>query len=176
VRKPFLILWICIAALILFSWVYLPTLSRYRDLKTKLEEMDRQLSDLESRLKDIREERDLLKNDVGYLEKVIRDEMGLVKPGEIIYKFVQDNPKAITASGNDIEALSSKTKFTDLPSKQTATSEVAKKTEASATSTPATPAPAVKKTSTQTARRTSTAAASSRKVRKEPVYPRQETR
>ena len=91
-KKPFLFFWGILGAALLFSWVYLPALSRYQDLKTRQEGIEIQIRDLQAKLKDIREERDLLKNDVGYLEKVIREELGLVKPGEIVYKFVEEKP------------------------------------------------------------------------------------
>ena len=82
-------------SIFLFSWLYLPSLTRYRDLKLKQEELDKQIEKLTGQITDISEERELLKNDVEYLEKVIRDEMGLVKPGEIVYKFVQDAPGGV---------------------------------------------------------------------------------
>lgn len=91
-KKPFLFLCLFVGAAVLFSWIYLPALSRYQDLKTRQEGIDIQSKNLQTKVKDIREERDLLKNDVGYLEKVIREELGLVKPGEIVYKFVAEKP------------------------------------------------------------------------------------
>lgn len=91
-KKPFLFLWLVIGAAVLFSWIYLPTLSHYQDLKTRQDGIEIQTRNLEAKLKDIKEERDLLKNDPGYLEKVIREELGLVKPGEIVYKFVEEKP------------------------------------------------------------------------------------
>ena len=91
-KKPFLFLWLVAGAAVLFSWIYLPAISRYQDLKTRQEGIEIQTKNLQAKLKDIREERDLLKNDAGYLEKVIREELGLVKPGEIVYKFVEEKP------------------------------------------------------------------------------------
>ena len=93
-RKPFVILWAGFAALLLFFWIYLPLFSRYRDLKTQQEEMEQEVKKLDGKIQELKEERDLLKNDMGYLEKVIRDQLGLVKPGEMIYKFVSDTPSA----------------------------------------------------------------------------------
>lgn len=93
-KKPFALLWILFGGLLVFSWVYLPTLSKYRDLKLQQDELDTQIEKLTHDIQEIQEERDLLKNDVEYLEKVIRGELGLVKPGEIVYKFVKDEPKA----------------------------------------------------------------------------------
>ena len=97
-KKPFLILWILIGVFFIFFWVYLPSLSKYRDLKSKQEDIERQIRGLEIKIKTLKEERDLLKGDVAYLEKVIRDELGLVKPGEIVYKFVPDKTKKSEAA------------------------------------------------------------------------------
>lgn len=90
-KKTFVFLWI-FGGVILFSWIYLPSLSKYHDLKVQQEELDKQIEKFSTDVTAIREERDLLKNDPEYLQKVIRDELGLVKPGEIVYKFVQDSP------------------------------------------------------------------------------------
>ncbi len=92
-KKPFFALWILTLILFIFSWVYLPGISKYRDLKIKQDQLDEDFRSMEEKVKAIREERDLLKNDVQYLEKVIRDELGLVKPGEVVYKFVTEPPK-----------------------------------------------------------------------------------
>lgn len=92
-KKPFFALWILTLALFIFSWIYLPGISKYRDLKIKQDQLEEDFLVMEEKVKAIREERDLLKNDVQYLEKVIRDELGLVKPGEVVYKFVPEPPK-----------------------------------------------------------------------------------
>lgn len=75
---------------LLFFWGYFPTLSHYRELKFQEEEIDKKIEELDLKIQALEEERNLLKNDVEYLEKVIRGELGLVKPGEIVYKFVED--------------------------------------------------------------------------------------
>ena len=92
-KKPFFALWILTLVLFIFSWVYLPGISKYRDLKIKEDQLEDDFKTMEEKVKAIREERDLLKNDVQYLEKVIRDELGLVKPGEVVYKFVPEKAK-----------------------------------------------------------------------------------
>ena len=97
-KRPFFALWILTLCLFVFSWIYLPGLSHYRDLKARQEEIEKEILDLDTKLKSVKEERDLMKNDVEYLEKVIRDELGLVKPGEVVYKFVQDQPKKVAES------------------------------------------------------------------------------
>lgn len=75
----------------LFYWVYLPVLSKYRDLKVEEEKLNREYEALQVKISTLEEEKRLLREDVTYLEKIIRDEMGLVKPGETVYKFVTED-------------------------------------------------------------------------------------
>ena len=89
-KRPVFQLIIAIVVIVLALWIYLPVLTKYRELKIQEEQMDRQITDLDTKIKALQEEKDLLKNDVRYLEKVIRDELGLVKPGETVYKFVSE--------------------------------------------------------------------------------------
>lgn len=89
-RKSHLLFWAGIAILLVFFWIYFPTLSRYQDLKIEEERIKRELAELDTKIKALQEERHLLKNDMEYLEKVIRRELGLVKPGEIVYKLVPE--------------------------------------------------------------------------------------
>lgn len=91
-RKPFIFLWAAAGIVLIFFWIYLPVLTRYRELKIEEENMTARLSELDSKILALQEERELLKNDVTYLEKVIRDELGLVKPGETVYRFVEEKP------------------------------------------------------------------------------------
>lgn len=93
-KRRFLYLWIAIGLLILFVIFYLPGLSRYHELKTEEERLTRQLHEIEAQIAKLEEEKSLLQNDVAYLEKTIRDELGLVKPGEMIYKLVPDKKPA----------------------------------------------------------------------------------
>jgi len=92
-RKPLLFLLIALIALLGFFWIYFPAISRYRELKSQEEKITREISDLDKRIETLLEERKLLQTDLNYLEKVIREELGLVKPGEIIYKMIPEAPK-----------------------------------------------------------------------------------
>jgi cell division protein FtsB len=92
-RKPLLFLLIALIALLAFFWIYFPAISRYRELKIQEEKITRDISDLDQRIEGLLEERRLLQSDLNYLEKVIREELGLVKPGEIIYKMIPETAK-----------------------------------------------------------------------------------
>ena len=91
-RRTFLWIWVAFAGIFIFFWAYMPTLSKYRDLKIQQEEIERKIQALDKKIQRLAEERHLLKNDKEYLEKIIRDQLGLVKPGEIVYKFVTEEP------------------------------------------------------------------------------------
>ncbi len=87
-KKTSILIWIFITAILVFYFVYLPIITRYRDLKSEEERISAELIVLDEKIRALEEERDLLKNDAEYVEKVIRNEFGLVKPGEVIYKFI----------------------------------------------------------------------------------------
>ena len=64
----------------------------------KIADLARQEEQLEVRMKEVMEQRENLKKEISllhtdkYIERVARDELGLVKPGEYILKGVK-NPK-----------------------------------------------------------------------------------
>jgi len=74
----------------LILWVYLPVLSRYRELKSEETGMQEEIEQLDRKIDALEEEKYLLRNDVSYLEKVIRDELGLVRDGETVYRIVEE--------------------------------------------------------------------------------------
>ena len=90
-RKPFIFLWIAVMGLAVFVILYMPVLTRYRELKMQETDNARKIRVLEEQITSLEEERELLLNDPEYLEKVIRTELGLVRPGEVVYKFVDPN-------------------------------------------------------------------------------------
>ena len=70
--------------------VYLPGLSKYLKLKHKEDELASDINRLEAQINALRQEEHLLRTDLAHLEEVVREELGLVKPGEMIYKIVEE--------------------------------------------------------------------------------------
>ena len=89
-KKRFVYFWIVFGFLILFAFLYLPGFSRLQELRSEEERLTRELAELDRQMRGLREEKSLLENDLTYLEKVIRDELGLVKPGEMVYKLIPE--------------------------------------------------------------------------------------
>ena len=68
--------------------LFLPSYSIIQDLKLKNFEYARRITALEERNKKFEEERRLLQTNPDYVEKVGRETMGLIRPGETVYKIV----------------------------------------------------------------------------------------
>ena len=68
--------------------VFLPSYSTMQDLKKKNFEYARRITALEEKNKKFEEERHLLQTNPDYLEKVGRETMGLIRPGETVYKII----------------------------------------------------------------------------------------
>ena len=68
--------------------LFLPSYSTMQDLKQKNFEYAHRITALEEKNKRFAEERYLLQTDPDYVEKVGRETMGLIRPGETVYKIV----------------------------------------------------------------------------------------
>ena len=73
--------------------LFLPSYSTMQDLKKKNQEYARRITALEEKNKKFEEERHLLQTDPEYVEKVGRETMGLIRPGETVYKIVPAQQK-----------------------------------------------------------------------------------
>ena len=99
-KKFFVVLAVLLAVVLVLCWIYLPSFSRYRELKQEEEKLQKRIREIDSQIRSLTDEKYLLQNDVTYLEKVIREELGFVKPGEIIYEMITKK------DAGDVKALS----------------------------------------------------------------------
>ncbi len=99
-KKFFVALAIILAGILILCWIYLPSITRYRELKSEEDRLNQKIQEIDAQIKTLADERHLLQTDVAYLEKVIREELGFVKPGEIVYELItKKNPaKPLPAS------------------------------------------------------------------------------
>jgi cell division protein FtsB len=87
--RRFIPIWLVIIVFIATA-IYLPGVSKYLKLKEKERDLDLQIQTLEAQIEEMRAEEHLIKTDLARLEEVVRKELGLVKPGEIVYKVVEE--------------------------------------------------------------------------------------
>ncbi len=106
-KKFFAALAIVLATVLILAWIYLPSITRYRELKSEEDRLNQKIREIDGQIKNLADERHLLQTDVAYLEKVIREQLGFVKPGEIVYELVTKknpstpaSPTAAVASDN----------------------------------------------------------------------------
>ena len=104
-KKFFVALAIALAVLLILCWIYLPSITRYRELRAEAYRLNKKIREIDSQIKVLADERHLLQTDVVYLEKVIREELGFVKPGEIIYELVsKKNPASSSPTSPAVSA------------------------------------------------------------------------
>ena len=80
-KNAFLLFAVAFAVL----WMFLPTFSKWQDLKLKDREYQEKIAALEAEHQSLLEEKKLLEDNPDYLEKVARERMGLIREGEVIY-------------------------------------------------------------------------------------------
>lgn len=73
--------------------IYLPSFSRYQELKREETQIDQKIEEVSGSLTKLLEEERLLKNDEEYVEKVARDNLGRVRPGETVYRIIPSDEK-----------------------------------------------------------------------------------
>ena len=72
---------------------------RIWNLHQKKKELQLEAKKLQVQILDLQVEKDKLKNDKSYLEKIAREKLGMVKEGEKVYRFVPQ-PEDSTSSGS----------------------------------------------------------------------------
>lgn len=73
--------------------VFLPSYTKLQDLRLKNYEYAKRIEALQKRNAQLENEKRLLETDPEYLEKVARQKMGLIKPGEKVYRMVPQAKK-----------------------------------------------------------------------------------
>lgn len=101
-RRFFAVLGVTLALALVLGWIYLPSITRYRELKSESDRLKLKIREIDAQIKNLADERHLLQTDVAYLEKVIREELGFVKPGEIVYELItKENPAPAPAPSEE---------------------------------------------------------------------------
>ena len=86
-RNALCLFTLCVIVLL----VFLPSYSQMQDLRQKNLDYARKIEVLEQEKVRLEEEKRRLEEDPAYLEKVARENMGLIKEGEVIYKRMPVN-------------------------------------------------------------------------------------
>jgi len=88
------IAWTVIAglAVILVLWAFVPKIREYHNLQKVEAQKSAAVRTEQENYDQLKQQQDRLRNDPHFIERVAREEIGLAKPGELIFKFVDDEP------------------------------------------------------------------------------------
>ena len=86
-NKRFLIALLAAFIIIWFSFIDVYSLKTRWDLKEQKVDLEKRTEELAQKSEQLKEKKDLLEKDPELLEKIAREEYGMRKPGETVYKI-----------------------------------------------------------------------------------------
>jgi len=86
----FIILLGCVFSIVIYSCLGERGLINVLSMQEELRRIQQTNKSLEQENESLKEYSNLLKNDTHYIEKIAREELGLLKPGEVVYFFEND--------------------------------------------------------------------------------------
>jgi len=78
-------------------WLYLPGWARFNELGQENNRLQKKLDEMGTTNRKLQEQEYLLKNDIRYLETVLREELNVVRPDELVYKLVPVDEEELLA-------------------------------------------------------------------------------
>ena len=91
-------IWLFALTVITFL-LFLPAFTKMQDVRTRNLELSKKIEELKLKNARLLEERRRLEEDPVYLERVARERMGLVRPGEIVYRLRPSKDKKNHSEG-----------------------------------------------------------------------------
>lgn len=88
--------WAIIAALtiLLIVGLFYPKYRQMRELEARAAELEEEVRLEQEMLRYLQSRQERLRTDPRFVEKIAREELGLAKPGETVFKFIDDPPPA----------------------------------------------------------------------------------
>ncbi len=87
---------IMIVLLTVIGLMFYPVLQKQRDMHRNKTALERERTEKTARLRNVQRELELLRTDPDYVETIARDRLGLMKPGETIFRV--ELPRTIETS------------------------------------------------------------------------------
>lgn len=84
--------------------IFYPKFKMIHELGNKQNQLEEKIDADEEILRHLREKQQRLLNDPRFVEKIAREELGLAKPGEVVYKFTDDPNPLEGRTGNAARA------------------------------------------------------------------------
>jgi cell division protein FtsB len=86
--------WIALAILLVIAVtsMFLPQIKQYQELRRKEAVLQEDIRLEEDMMKHLKDQQQRLQTDPRFVEKIAREEFGFAKPGETVFKFVDEEP------------------------------------------------------------------------------------
>lgn len=81
---------VVIALMVVAAIVFVPPLQQYRVLRQRERALEEEVRRREQRLNELKRQQYRLQTDPAFVEKIAREEFGLARPGEVIFKFTEE--------------------------------------------------------------------------------------
>ena len=78
-------------AIIVTVSLFIPKMRQYQELQRRETALREEMIQKEEQLVNLKRKQERLQNDPRYAEKIAREEFGLVKPGETVLHFIEDD-------------------------------------------------------------------------------------
>ena len=88
---------ITVLAVILVLWAFVPKIKQYHDLEKIEARGAAEGRDVQEEIDRYVQNQNRLRTDPRFVERIAREEIGLAKPGELVFKFVDDEPATNSA-------------------------------------------------------------------------------
>lgn len=87
--------WVALAilAVVAAASTFIPQISRYQELRRKEAVLQQDIQLEEEMLRHLKEQQERLATDPRFVERIAREEFGYAKPGETVFKFVEERPQ-----------------------------------------------------------------------------------
>lgn len=92
--------WIALGVLFVVGAVaaFAPPIRQYRELRRMEADLQEEIRLKEELLHHLKQQQERLQSDPEFVEKIAREELGLARPGETVYKFADDEPQTAPPS------------------------------------------------------------------------------
>jgi cell division protein FtsB len=87
--------WISLAILFIVAVtsMFVPQIRQYHELRKRETALKEEIQLEEEMLRHLKLQQERLRTDPRFVEKIAREEFGLAKPGETVFKFVDEEPQ-----------------------------------------------------------------------------------
>jgi cell division protein FtsB len=93
IQRVALIIIAILAVVLALSW-FVPRIKQYHDLQKVEVERSGEVHAEQETLDQLKKNQEKLRNDPRFVERVAREEIGMAKPGEIVFRFVDEAPRS----------------------------------------------------------------------------------